>query len=144
MRLGGTQIPKELLRDAVLDVAAQEARRSGQQQGSPAPRGGQTGRGGEGAPTPYDEGVLWEDFWSSGSASPAGTGAAGVTGHPDGSSVNFTLDYTPIRGKVQLFVNGQALINSVTWQYTVSGAVLTFAAAPATTDVFSGFYLRDP
>ena len=37
-----------------------------------------------------------------------------------------TLNYTPISGSEVVKLNGLVLVNSITWDYTISGKIITF------------------
>ena len=57
---------------------------------------------------------------------------------PNNVRVLFTLPETPKAGTEQIFVSGQLM--EPTDDYTISGAEVTFVAAPASSDKIRGFY----
>jgi hypothetical protein len=54
---------------------------------------------------------------------------------PDGSSLVYTLDKATTAPSILVSINGLVQIPGVTYSYTVSGNVITFAEAPLTTDI---------
>ena len=57
----------------------------------------------------------------------------------DGSTVDFDLDFTPITGSVEAFLNGASET-----AYTLSGARVTMTTAPALAQTLTVFYRRMP
>ena len=45
-----------------------------------------------------------------------------------------TLNYTPISGSEVVKLNGLVLVNSITWDYTISGKIITFTGNLELTD----------
>lgn len=54
------------------------------------------------------------------------------TGAINGSNVTYTLAATPLGSSLHLYLNGQLLFAGVGEDFTISGATITMAAAPAT------------
>ena len=61
-----------------------------------------------------------------------------LTGAVDGSNTVFSLSNTPVTGTECIFKNG--LLQMVTADYTIAGAVVTMATAPLTGNVIAGSY----
>ncbi len=59
-------------------------------------------------------------------------------GTGDGIIVEFTLDNTPITGSVILYVDG--VLQVITTDYTIAGAIITFVAAPADGTIITANY----
>jgi hypothetical protein len=60
------------------------------------------------------------------------------TGAVDGSNATFTLAHTPVAGTEEVFLNG--LLQTVTNDYTISGATITFVIAPLSGDILRVCY----
>lgn len=63
-------------------------------------------------------------------------------GAVDGINQDFTLAYTPVAGKEQVFYNGQLLEPGVAADYTINDKVITLAFAPVGTDRVRVSYFR--
>ncbi|KKN22915.1 hypothetical protein LCGC14_0910250 [marine sediment metagenome] len=61
----------------------------------------------------------------------------------NGSNVAFTLSNTPIANSVQVFLNGQLMIEGSGKNYTISATTITFATAPASNDTLIVYYIID-
>ena len=61
----------------------------------------------------------------------------------NGSNVEFTLAETPIANSVQVFQNGLLQEEGSGNDYTIAGAVITFATAPAADDLCLVHYIQD-
>lgn len=61
-----------------------------------------------------------------------------ITGAIDGANTQFTLPNVPVAASVEVFLNG--VIQRPVTDYSVSGAVVTFADAPLTGDVVTVHY----
>lgn len=66
--------------------------------------------------------------------------AVGVSGAVDGANAAYTLDHTPIANTLNVYRNGMLMLLGAGNDYTVSGAVITFASAPATDEIIAGHY----
>lgn len=62
------------------------------------------------------------------------------SGNVNGTNAAFTLANTPVAGKVQVFENG--MLQHETDDYTISGATITFVAAPPTTSKIRVTYIK--
>lgn len=60
----------------------------------------------------------------------------------DGSNVTFTLANTPVAGTEQVRLNGLGQISGAGNDYTISGAVITYLAAPKTGDIIRVDYMK--
>jgi len=61
----------------------------------------------------------------------------------NGSNVEFTLAETPIANSVQVFQNGLLQEEGSGNDYTIAGAVITFAIAPVADDLLLVHYIQD-
>ena len=61
----------------------------------------------------------------------------------NGSNVEFTLGSSPLSATIQLFLNGQLMIEGSGKNYTISGTTITFATAPASGDTVTVYYVID-
>lgn len=64
------------------------------------------------------------------------------SGTVNGSNVTFTLANTPTAGTVKVFLNGLRQKVGAGNDYTISGAVITYLAAPLTGDVVTSDYMK--
>lgn len=60
----------------------------------------------------------------------------------DGVNVTFTLAFTPVVGTVQVRLNGLGQVVGAGNDYTISGAVITYLAAPKTGDSVLVDYIK--
>jgi len=60
----------------------------------------------------------------------------------DGSTVTFTLPHTPVDNTVKVFLNGVLQRSGASYDYTISGASVTFNVAPDDGDVVVASYFR--
>jgi hypothetical protein len=63
-------------------------------------------------------------------------------GSLNGVNTTYTLAFTPVSGKLKLFLNGIRLRSGVGNDYTISTATITMASAPASTDVLIADYIK--
>lgn len=64
------------------------------------------------------------------------------SGSLNGVNTTFTLAYTPVTGKVKPYLNGIRLRSGAGNDYTISGAIITMATAPTSTDVLTVDYIK--
>lgn len=64
------------------------------------------------------------------------------TGLVNGSNTTFTLAFTPVAGKEQVFLNGILQEPGAGNDYTISGATITYLTAPVTGDKIRVSYLK--
>ena len=74
----------------------------------------------------------WRPIARIGGTTPSGTWAEEVpTGTLDGVNQTFTLSFTPTAGSLTLFLN---IVQREDWDFTISGATITFYVAPKARD----------
>jgi hypothetical protein len=64
------------------------------------------------------------------------------SGSLNGSNVTYTLAFTPVSGKLKLFLNGIRLRSGAGNDYTISTATITMATAPTSNDVLIADYIK--
>lgn len=64
------------------------------------------------------------------------------SGAIDGTNMTFTLANTPVAGSVQLYLNGLRQKSGAGNDYTISGATITYLAAPKTGDMLTADYRK--
>lgn len=64
------------------------------------------------------------------------------SGALNGSNVTYTLAFTPVSGKLKLFLNGIRLRSGAGNDYTISTATISVTTAPLSTDVLTADYIK--